>query len=163
MSPTNTFTYPQKGEDQKKKKKAVFIKNSWDSQEKWSTIADCFSRLASVALELWTPSDWSKDGLMKFSIHGANSSSLVFTFRGQWICFGGHWICVLDWHFMVMFSLICGDKSSWIIWCSFHMFAHIALETSTSIITSARQIKWCLKGLFYWKKYSSMVVKTWIL
>lgn len=44
-----------------------------------------------------------------------------------------------SWHLMVVFSLIRGDKCSWIIHWSFHMFACTALYISTSIITPATQ------------------------
>lgn len=129
-------------------KKAVFIKKAMRFKEKLSTIADCFSRLAAEALELelyLTYFAWLKWwGCWSFQ-STVSQSSLVFTFRTLWLCFRGHWICVPHWHFMVMFPLVCCDKSSWIIWCSLHMFAHIAFETGTSVITSARQIKMLLK------------------
>lgn len=70
---------------------------------------------------------------------------------------------------MVVFSLICCDESSRIIWCSFHVFTHAAFETGTSIIASARCIDGCLtktrlkgilntfftKRLYHTKKHES--------
>jgi hypothetical protein len=47
------FKMVQVAHERRENKKAVFIKKAMRFKEKLSTIADCFSRLAAEALELY--------------------------------------------------------------------------------------------------------------
>ena len=110
-----------------------------DRMLKWNSHGQCQNssgRLISVPTGLFF-NYTSLDNRFPQRYH----SWFLFIRMGLHIWFRGCCICIPGWHIMVMFSLVCCDKWPWVLWCSFHMLAHIALETGASIVTPARPFK----------------------
>jgi hypothetical protein len=70
----------QVAHERRENKKAVFIKKAMRFKEKLSTIADCFSRLAAEALELYLTLLCliKMMGLLKFPIHGLSITACLY-------------------------------------------------------------------------------------